>query len=281
MWPGLLKSWLYYVVRWVGVWKTIGLIVICGVIGLLTPDATYWPNWGVDVHEFLKKNNVWLNPVLGAVAGACIWMGKAIGEPWFWRTVNVIIDDFQRDVFVGLREEKTDDHRVTLYKWAKLCLWPGNRWHWFWPWGRGNSPWSGWLKPTVRSGVYRRGRTIFLAKKVNQDSAEGVAGKAFFSHGVVEITELPDIQKSSQETNDNTIVEYAKRTFVTPEWLSRRLAVGAPIARSFCAIPIEVKKARWGVVMIDSRVATIPAPQKTMHIFKFVGKTLGRLLERA
>ena len=105
----------------------------------------------------------------------------------------------------------TDDHRVTLYKWARFCWWPGNRWHWFWPWGWGNVPWSGWLKPIVRSGVYRRGRTVFLANKSNQPSAEGVVGKAFFSRTVVELKDLPDIQEPDPQARENRIDDYARR----------------------------------------------------------------------
>jgi hypothetical protein len=256
----------------------IGFLFVSGLVTLLTPNPSYWPKWGIDAQDFLKKNSVWMNPVLAATIAACIGLGKAIGEPWFWRTINTIIDDFQKDVFVDLREEKTDDHRVTLYKWCRYCVWPGNRWHWFWPWGWGNWPWSGWLKPAVRSGVYGRGRTIFLANKASQDFAEGIVGQAFFSHRVMEIGELPDVQGSDSE---GQIEDYATRTFVSPGWLRRRLKKGAPIARSFYAIPIEVKNGRWGVVMIDSRARTIPTPKNTMLKFKFVGKTLGTLLERA
>lgn len=242
----------------------------------------HWPVWGVAAHKFFMDNSIWLNPVLPLVMAASIGIGKVIGEPWFWRTINVIFDSFQRDVFDGFCGERTDDHRVTLYKWVRCCFWPGNRWHFWWPWGPHNGPWSGWLRPIVRSGVYKRGKTVFLANKRKPESAEGVVGNTYFiQSGVVKIDDLPDVHKYSLGDDSGDLSAYAKQTFVSQDWLQRRLEVGSPVARSFHAIRIEVSRARWGVVMIDSRAEKIPSVQKTIHKFQFMHKTLQALLERA
>lgn len=280
--PNFMRDWMYRIVRILGVWLPLLLLLLCGIVGIWTPNEQGWPQWGVDSFRWIKENSPLLVPVLPVVVAISTKVGQAIGEPWFWRVINAILDDFQRDVFAGLPDERTDDHRVTLYKWTRCCVWPGNRWHWWWPWGRGNHPWSGWLKPIVRSGMYKRGRTIFLANKGQRELAEGVVGSAYFSQsGNLEKVDLPDIQQWRSGDNDGNLAEYAKQTFVSLQWLKCRLKNNAPVARSFQAIRVEVKKATWGVVMIDSRASKLPNPQKTVHEFQFLHKTLQTLLGRA
>jgi len=283
--PSSWRDWTHRFSWWAGVIVLVLLAawfvraVLCGFgLPCQLDHRVWWPSL-VAAEGFVERNQAWLLPSLVFFVQGCRLTCHWVGEPTFWQDLQSVIDDFQRDIFEGLpREAIQDDHRVTLYKHLRWCLWPGNRWCFLWPWGRGLFPWSGWLVPVVRSGTTREARTVFLAKSA-QDS-EGVVGHVFFSQsGTRQIKNLPDVDTNCCKLK---VCDYARDTHVQPKWIRDRLERGRPLARSFLAIRIEVEdNRRWGVLMIDSRQATLPAPQNTLQQFKATARILKTLLRRA
>lgn len=258
-------------------WLTIGLIAL-----VLLLQAT--PDFGstrlARTTRFLLDNKEKVN---GVLLGFLAVFGAAksfVGEPWLWATIKDILTSFQRDVFDSLGDgELSADHRVTLYKYQRFCLWPRGRGPIYWPWGKGTHPWSGWLVPMVRAGPRSPATTVFLVG--DGKGYEGVCGAAFCEqHGVVEKngSDLPNITNQSVDVE---IAEYAQKTFVSPEMVKRRLLRKRPCARYFLALRVEVQSEHWGVVMIDSRSASLNQPQKTFHRFEQINDILDHLLRRA
>ncbi|MBW3539000.1 MAG: hypothetical protein KY476_01905 [Planctomycetes bacterium] len=275
--PSQWREILYHVCRWCS-WLFIFLTALCGLFGVwLEPDPAGWPKL-LKFHRLLQANADWLVTFLPVGAGGFALIAANLGEPWYWNSIQKLLDQFQRDVFdKAYGDDFAADHRVTLYRFGKRCWWPGNRWRFWWPWGRGNRPWSGWLIPILRAGERSTGRTVFLAK--GSGAFEGVAGAAFFSQrGVVELKDLPDVHGN---VAPDVRADYARTTFVPVQWLQSRLERRRPCAKSFLAIRIEVNNRPWGVIMIDSRAEKIPAPQVTLHKFLSMRSALEVLLERA
>lgn len=277
--PSTFHVCVYWSCLWCGRLLLTATFLL-SLIGFAWSPQANWPSWVISAQDVIHDNGGWLLPVLLALVAFCSSTRQWVGEPWLWKAISSILDEFQEAVFGGratLDEETIDSHRVTLYKWSRFCLWPGNGCCFWWPWGRGNWPFSGWLVPLTRSGPLGHGRTVFLAK--GGQCSEGVCGAAYFSQtGVIELRDLPDIQESC---DDVSCKEYARNSFVSSDWVRRRLRSGKPFAKCFYAIRIEVRKKPWGVIMIDSRNPRMPQPQKAQHQFPLVAKTLAILLERA
>lgn len=263
-----------YGASWWGKWLCVIAVLGVAVIGLLAPPLprTLWPVWAVDAQSSLGDHAGWILTALSALALVFGGLCQAIQEPRFWRAIHLIVDMFQKQVFQELAEERIDDHRVTLYKfsrWHFRSCFRGMRGHpscW---------PWSGWLKPIVRSGPRGRGRTVFLAKDAGQN--EGIVGVAFYTQGTIAKT-LPSVDGTSLP---GAVEEYAHAGFVSPKWIQARIKKKEPLARYFVATRIEINHKPWGVLMIDTRKQKLPRPAVAIHKFEMLHTVLQVLLERA
>lgn len=263
-----------YGVAWWGKWSCVIAVFGVAVIGLLVRpfSAIIWPIWAVDAQSYMRDNAGWILTALSAIVLLFGVLCETIQEPRFWRAIQLIVDVFQRDVFQKFQEDRIDDHRVTLYKfrqWHFRSCFRGLEGHppcW---------PWSGWLKPIVRSGARARGRTVFLARDAGR--SEGIVGAAFYAQGTIEKT-LPSLDGDS---SDEAVTEYADAGFVSPKWIRTRLKKGEPLACYLVAMRIEIQHKPWGVLMIDTRSQKLPKPEVAIHKFEIVHTVLQILLEKA
>jgi hypothetical protein len=94
--------------------------------------------------------------------------------------------------------------------------------------------------------------------RVNDDpgKVEGVAGRAWSQgQSIVKVQRLPDLSGALSAVPGvqwNLIRVYAEKTFVSPEWIAKRLEQGKMAARSYTGFPIEVAGSLWGALVIDS-----------------------------
>jgi hypothetical protein len=275
MFFGRFHSHAYWICKTV---QVIAFVFVCAVLAVQMIPTT-----GVTkidgTQQWITTNQKPVNIVLvGIVTGLGI-LCRLLGHPQILECVQEILTTFQRDVFGSLGDgELADSHRVTLYRYQTWCLWPG-RGYWYWPWGKGAWPNSGWMVPITRAGPDSRASTIFLAKSSTE--FEGICGAVhFLQQGALEMgsTVLPDIKV---DASDSDITAYASKTFVSESMIRNRIRGNRPCARYFFALRVEVQSKKWGVLMIDSRASSPPQPQKTQHIFGQINKVLGHLLKRA
>ena len=275
MQPGRVHSTFYWIVR-VSQWLVLAAIAVA----MLAPVIPLSGMRPLDsALKFMVDQNKVINLMLVGLFGACATARKYLGEPWLWDCIKGILAGFQKEAFSEVGEgELADHHRITLYRHQLFCLWPRRRGgNWYWPWGKGNHPWSGWLVPMVRAGPESAGTTVFLAS--DGQRFDGVCGAAYFQQSAtLEISALPNITK---ESSDADITEYARRAFASEELVRRRLRRGQPCARYFLAHHVNVQYKKWGILMIDTRAAVIPKPTVNQHRFKQIKDVLGHLLRRA
>ena len=223
--------------------------------------------WQVFVSPLMWiQDRAWLFLIaIGIFIAAATAARRAVGPPWVWDAIHSNLDSFRDYAFPDQPGDMLHEHRVTLFKYV--------RWHWClrkWPW-------SGWLVPVERSGhTTRRTNTAFRAPDDAND-AEGVAGVTWASKSALPIHELPDLsgQPSSEE-----VADYAKKTFVSQEWVEAYIKRGRMLARSFLGIPVEVGGKRWGVLVLDSKREMRNSP-RNLNLYTILSKFLSKLLERA
>lgn len=142
--------------------------------------------------------------------------------------------------------------RATLFQRRAFYLpWNPKRWR--------RWPFSGWLVPFERSGEATRHRgSCFLAPD-DGDRAEGVAGQTWAQKNIVFVPPpndppLPDLTHTS---SDADMQEYARRSFVDPEWVRQWLRDHKRgLATRYVGIPVELKSRVWGVIVLDLRSPT-------------------------
>jgi hypothetical protein len=258
--------------------QLVAFVCVCVVLAVQMIPVT-----GVaaidNTQKWIADNQKPVNIILVGTWTAFGILCNFLGHPQILECAKDILATFQREVFGGIGGgELADNHRVTLYRYQTWCLWPG-RGYWYWPWGKAAWPNSGWMVPVARAGPDSRASTIFLTKSPTE--FEGICGAVhFLQQGVLEMdsTDLPDITTGA---SDADIATYARKTFVSEIMIRNRIRSNRPCARYFCALRVEVQSKKWGVLMIDSRAAAPPQPQKTQHCFGQLNKVLGHLLKRA
>ncbi len=164
---------------------------------------------------------------------------RLIGEPWRWNAIQLVLDKFRDRVYLeSFPKDPIHHHRVTLFKHVQFSA-RINAW-----------PWSGWLVPMARSGhTNQKSNSIFMAPD-DADKAEGVAGIAWASKCTESISQLPEIDASS---NHSLLLEYSKATNIDVKAVKLRVQRRRPNPRSLIAIPIEVNnRVRW-IIVLDSR----------------------------
>lgn len=215
---------------------------------------------GLQLTKWSHGDGWWLLPFLVLASGIIGVYRSVTGPPWLWETIHSYLDYYRAEVFAVGADDAMHHHRVTLFRHKEWCLvwrrWPG----------------SGWLIAEERSGHTTRSGISYFKAPDDADKAEGVAGKTWAKGGVVNLSHLPDLTASPAPSDFEA---YSKATGVSVPWLMKK----RPKARSFCGIPVEVKGAPWGVIVLDSRSPDgIPASSQ-VH-FRPVGRILGKLLER-
>lgn len=110
------------------------------------------------------------------------------------------------------------------------------------------------------------------------DNAQGIAGAAWAGEKTIYAEGLPNIVAKS---SDNDINTYAHQGMVTAKWLKMSLKkkpTGWP--RALCGMPLEVDGKRWGAIVIDTRLESIPTHDPIEIFYRHYAKVLGRLLRR-
>ncbi len=186
-----------------------------------------------------------------------------IGAPWIWEHVHFLLNGFQATVFSGRSTQHLHHHRVTLFQYKKfyLCL--------------EKKYWTRCLVPVARSMYTSQETKTKFKVPDSMDKAEGIAGLTWAKLKIVSVRNLPDLSNNPTLQKKK---EYARRTNVTLELVESRLGKSNP--RSLCGIPVEVKNNPWGVIILDSRDPHQIGNTETSAYFSFIGKNLGKLLER-
>jgi hypothetical protein len=274
--PSFLRVLIYTIALWVGRFTVVATLAFALV--QFAPDVpTTWPETVAKSQQYAKDHYRAGFVVLSSMLAGAMALRKWIGEPRFWRAVHDILTVLQSEIFDDLDNAAQDDHRVTLYRYKRFCVWPNrcvNCYRFLWPYGHWLGPFAGWMVPAVRSGRATRGRTIFLARP---GKYEGVCSAAWFAqNGQLEIENLADL---SDNPTDEAIQAYAVGTFVTIKWLKQRLKKARPCARSFRTLRLRIRGEDWGMLMIDSRSPTLPKPNMSMAKMRLVHKILEALLK--
>lgn len=219
--------------------------------------------------ELCQHHAWWIIILFTCVGGLAQYFSNRIGSPENWRIVQYLLDQYREEIFnkdENTKEDAEHFHRITLFKHLKWrCAFV--RW-----------PWSGWVVPVARSGSTTRTKIqCFLTSKEHPDDAEGVAGQTWVRNREVKVCGLPDLSIDNPPEND--IIEYAKKAFVSKEWIYKRIRTNRRglQCRSLLGICIEAKGIPWGVLVIDSRHPE-PSRLKSAKI-KIYNDILSKLLE--
>lgn len=222
--------------------------------------------------QFFQDNAWWLILAIMVFEVVVRAIAKTIGDEWAWHTIQKLVDDFQSDAFVN--PNPPHEHRVTLFRRTLFApfTWALNFRHL-----PGRRPWSGWVYPTLRSGhTSKNAAACFLAPD-DARNAQGIAGHAWAQNTIISINNLPDLTSNSSPRELQT---YCEATKVSIDSMSRRVRSGKKTARSYVAIPIESRRKRWGVLVLDSTDPNgIKSPSK-LRLEQFA-ITIGAILERA
>jgi hypothetical protein len=228
------------------------------------PHAPQWPAVLSKSLATLQANTWWMVPTAIITGGVATLSRRMLGAPWVWDHVRFLLDRI-RDAAFPQHEYSGGQHhhRVTLFKHCGFCCVLRCAW-----------PWSGWLKAVARSGHSTQNRRIVFMAPDDADAAEGVVGIAWSNKRVVLVENLPDLTVPG--IAQKTVAEYAEATKMRVDRLMKRL----PGARSIYAIPVESRNRVWGVLVFDSREPTITRQVEIDTCFTFIGKYLGKLLEK-
>ena len=207
-----------------------------------------------------------LFPSLALGTAALIFIRKQIGEPWVWNAIHDFLDGYRSYAFLTLSQDPLHHHRVTLFRrrpaWHPRCLF--------------RFPIGAKLLPVARSGHTTQRSAAAFAVPDDADRAQGVAGQTWARWRTIILTDLPDVYAAQVE---ETISDYAQKTWCSAKWVKTRIRRDLPLARSFCGVPVRVKGRHWGVIVLDSRDPTsLEESEEDFH--ELMGRTLGKMLER-
>jgi hypothetical protein len=239
MLPRVVRMWTYIP----ALWLSFALPIAVGVYGIFTEDLLpVWRNWNLaPVVRFCERTDTFAVPLLTLATVVVIGWTRWAESPTLMNAVHGLLNEIQRVALSNLENLPEHERRVTLFKYV------------WWRWTLRAKPWGGWLVAYERSGDTTRTRiSAFRAPLSQPGRAEGVAGQAFV-RGVVVLTGL--LSPISEESTEEAIADYAKRTHVSTEWVFRWMS-GHPkqnAPRSICAIPVVAAGGRrWGVLVFDA-----------------------------
>lgn len=225
------------------------------------------PVWLLGPATWLLTHGLYVIFALTLTSGFSKLVRQRMTRPALREDVHWMLDQLQLLVFQAehRRGEPGHLHRVTLFRAQTRPLRRGL-----------------WLVPFARSGhTTQKTDTRF---RIDDDprKVEGIAGRAWMQgRRVVTVQGLPDLSSvQTPETQSAWIREYADKTFVSPEWIGKRVEQGKMAARSYTGIPVEVSGNLWGAIVIDSinrQAKWNPEHQRTCMLFT---KLLEKRLER-
>jgi len=110
------------------------------------------------------------------------------------------------------------------------------------------------------------------------------AGRCWSTKSVVLVPEkdskvpLPCLHNEDTKPHDPRSIAdiYAKATFVSTDWVLKM----KPRSRSFLGIPVVVKGAPWGVIIVDSRDVAIREAQQIIAFYSAIARPFIKCLER-
>lgn len=245
--------------------RALALGVSAGVSLLLKANLAGLPaslTWISNIVEWTKGWAWVLVPASLLIAFLAFRFRKMIGDPAVIDVVHELLTTYRNKIVSERGSNLEHHHRVTLFRhreWA--MVW--RRW-----------PWQGWLIPEIRSGETTRNPSCrFKASSDAPDEAEGVAGLAWVSSKDVEISSLPDV--SFPNATEEAVADYARITKLSPQAIRKM----KPHARSFHAFKVHLSNKRWGVIVIDSKSASLNRG-KINEGYNQLMPSLGVLLKR-
>ena len=212
---------------------------------------------------FLQDNVWWSLLALSLILALIPWVKGKVLPPPVWRAVHSVLDQLRSLAFEDRANDDPDHyHRVTLFKvinWRiTLASWPFSR----------------CLVAVERSRDLTRKSSVSFPIPDDGESA-GIAGRTFVMGKSIQVHGLPDV--TSRKPKREEIDDYAKKTFVTADWIRME----QPAGRAFLGIVVEVKGSKWGVIVFDSRNPKEFDMQQVSNVYSRFAKVLGKLLEAA
>lgn len=199
------------------------------------------PGWIAGPALWLLTHGIYLILALTLISGLSKLVRQRMTPPSLQEEVHWMLDQLQRLLFQveHSRGEPGHLHRVTLFRVQTRFPRRGL-----------------WLVPFARSGHTTQKTGTMFRVDDDPEKVEGIAGRAW-SKGqrIVKVQRLPDLSgalSSVPEARLDQIRAYAEKTFVSPEWVAKRLERGKMAARSYTGFPIEVAGSLWGALVIDS-----------------------------
>jgi hypothetical protein len=187
---------------------------------------------------------------LSIVLGLVQYGRRRLLDRWVWSLAQKVLDRLADDRFGKLVGDGRHQHRATLFQFRqwKFWIWPPRDALWYWPWGKGRGPRSGWLQPVLRSGhTSQKSRTVFLAP--DNGTAEGVAGRIWSERNSRTLC-TEQVPKGTEDAAN--IVAYATQTLVSTQWVDAQLREERRLPCWFLGVPVEVAGRVWGVLLLDS-----------------------------
>lgn len=222
--------------------RSLAIVAAASITSLakVEPDKAtkYFGLTIADVISSLQPHIWWVSPAVLGFAALLGWMRRFIGDPKKWKIVHGVLDRFQEYVF-GDENNDLHEHRVTLFRRRQFCF-VLRQW-----------PWSGWLVPVERSAHTTQWSSACFLAPDDASLVEGIAGMTWNRRKALTVDSLPDLK--AKECSEADFVAYAERTHTRIDQV-REKRFGA---RSYYGIPVEVKGERWGVIVVDSRNASL------------------------
>lgn len=183
------------------------------------------------------------------------------------RIVENLLRVHHGDVFGNEKEDRAIN-RITLFEYRR-CWWPWRIYE-----DSRTQATAGRLVPVLRHGQHTSHISSFTVHDPpsRRTGCHGVAGEAWLGGGTASSQNLESV---SSESTDEELSRYAQRTFVTPDFVERRIERNRPMSRSMYAVVVKVDTERWGVLVADS---TDPA-KFSRHTMKKVDRFVSELLE--
>ena len=244
-----------------------------------TPSSAYteWPTIVQKVIQTIQNYGLVIWVLLFALIALASLL-KLTFNPWLFDKLQFILDKMQVSAYKSFAQDASHHHRVTLFKYHRFIA-IGRRVgrRYCSPWGKGIHPWTGWLRPILRSGITSQYSKTAFPVPDDGDRAEGVAGQAWVSNYTTIVQDLPQITSDSSAED---VEEYAKKTFCPTNYVDGCRAAGKILPRSLAAIPIWVRGKPWGVLVLDSRHPE-GVKEETVMNFSVTVEIISQLLEKA
>lgn len=228
------------------VWPVLGALLVFNEKMLAHYPAL------TEVIKTIKQQAIW---------GFIVYFGLLIvgkllirkGRTVCWKALQAQVDTLQQIACPEQAADLTDNHRVTLFRWQRFSWRPLLTHPKRWPQllKKGKHPWSGWLKPVLRSGhTSKNTKTIFWAPDDSRQ-AEGMAGYCWATGRAERFDALPSLTKTSN--NDNR-QKYSERANMPIAMVDRYLDRDRPLPRSLLGMSVKTSRYKaWGVLVIDSQ----------------------------